>query len=111
MTLQFSASEDYGSARRTMESTKTIKAGKWSHIALSADQNRLRGYIDGRLVVESTVPIPSIGIKNSSNVTTGPMSDPSLLDRVWLGRQGGGGWFFDGEIDNVRIYRGALMGE
>ena len=104
MTIKFSASEDYpaGSARRIDESTKEIRAGKWSHIVMSADRNRMRGFIDGRLVVERDDPVLNmIGTTSTANITL-------PLDTIYIGRQGTGGWNFDGEIDDLRVYNGVI---
>lgn len=72
-----------------------IALNVWTHIALRYNGTTFKGYVNG---VESCTVTPTVGGNLSSNSTA-----------VWLGSNPGGGDYFSGVIDDVRIYRSALL--
>jgi hypothetical protein len=75
-----------------LDSGRTPIAGEWQHLAATFDGTTARFYVDGVEVASRTV---SVGIGSSDNWRIGA-----------YGISPGG--FFDGLIDDVRIYNGAL---
>jgi hypothetical protein len=68
----------------------------WHHVAAVRDQKRLRLFVDGKLVAESEV------------IAKG---DFDLTNRQPLRIGAGAQDFFNGELSDVRLYRGALSPE
>lgn len=80
------------SATRQFNSTQSIPVGQWSHIALRYTTTDQRIYINGNLAGQASL-----------SGTPVANSDPLQLgwDRL-------AGRYFDGELDELRLYRGAL---
>jgi len=76
---------------KTAEGTSALPTGSWSHVAFTSDGTNLRLYVNGALQATS----PAVGIQ----ATTTP---------VKIGKDGLTGTYFDGKIDEVRIYDAAL---
>ncbi len=70
-----------------------LEADRWYHLAATYDGDTLRAYTDGALVTENTTP------------SGAPMASPKTLK---LGRHAIRPCFFQGTIDDVRIYNRAL---
>jgi hypothetical protein len=66
--------------------------GAWSYVALTYDGSRLRLFVDGR--------------EAASQSTTGPVA--TARNPLWLGGNHPFGEFFDGLIDEARVYDRAL---
>ena len=75
--------------------TETISLNTWTHIVASYDGTNRRIYFNG-VEVKSDTPSGSIGTSTGS---------------LFIGNYGGGGFSFDGKIDEVRIYNRALSAE
>ena len=77
--------------------------GDWYHLAMvydgtqSGNSNRLKAYIDGS----------EIALNYSGTI---PATMPAISANVNIGRQGSAPYFFNGEIDEVRIWDEALSG-
>lgn len=70
--------------------TTTLSLGTWYHVAVTYDGSNVRGYLDGSLVAG---PTASSGSGASAGVTG-----------FWIGSNQGGSRFFDGQIDEVRVW-------
>ena len=68
------------------------RVGDWSHLAVTYDGSRVRLYVNGSEV--------------SSRATTGSIRKTS--DPLWIGGNEPYGEYFEGEIDDVRVYDRAL---
>ncbi|MCC6793568.1 MAG: PQQ-binding-like beta-propeller repeat protein [Candidatus Hydrogenedentes bacterium] len=71
--------------------SKDICDGKWHHVAVQYDKNKIAIYIDGEKSMEQ--PVQSKGM-------------PAQPAGLGIGRLVEGGFFCDGDIDDVRISRG-----
>ncbi|MEL6132691.1 MAG: LamG-like jellyroll fold domain-containing protein, partial [Bacteroidota bacterium] len=79
-----------GSGGGEWQSSATINTGQWQHVAVTFDGDELTFYING---------IPD----NVGSV--GPITMGSINEDLYVGRDDySGGNYFDGIIDNVRIY-------
>ncbi len=74
--------------------SQSLKSGQWYHIALVYDSNAVILYINGQKVKSSSL--------------TGELGDAD--DKFWIGRNGNAAqpMYFNGLIDEVRIYNRAL---
>ncbi|RZN80997.1 MAG: choice-of-anchor D domain-containing protein [Winogradskyella sp.] len=79
---------------RTIQSTAVIPENVWHHIAVTHDGTTARLYIDGVLETTETLPLP---IDTSRSFLIGA-----------AGRDGGATAYFDGNIDEVRVWNAAL---
>jgi hypothetical protein len=78
----------------SLEDTEPLPLGVWSHVALTSDGSEARLYVNGLLVAsEASVP---------SKPTDGPLE---------IGGAEGGEDRFQGQIDEVRLYRARLSSE
>jgi streptogramin lyase len=78
----------------SLEAAEPLPLGVWSHVALTSDGSEARLYVDGLLVAsEASVP---------SKPTDGPLE---------IGGAEGGEDRFQGQIDEVRLYRARLSSE
>ena len=87
-------------AVRTVDS---INDGSWHHIAVTVNGSGNTLYIDG-------VAVPVVYITGNAS-TTSFISNVSNLDSMDIGRRtnsGGGLQYFDGQLDDVRVYNRAL---
>lgn len=87
-SVKFSLSSDYSGARRG-DGNKKIEIGKWHHVVLTGNALYMKGFLDGELVLNKNQSISSIGTTDTS---------------LYIGRQGTGGYYFEGLVDEVRIY-------
>ena len=69
-----------------------LNTGEWYHLAFTYDSHVLKLYVNGSLVKMQTIGKPRS--RNTGN--------------LFLGRRGDGGYFFNGVLDDVRLYRRAL---
>jgi prepilin-type N-terminal cleavage/methylation domain-containing protein len=86
--VKFSLSHDYSESRRA-DGNKKINIGKWHHIVLTGNNSYMRGFIDGELVLDKQQSISSIGTTDTP---------------LFIGKQGTGGYYFEGLVDDVRVY-------
>lgn len=77
----------------SQETIKTISTGNWFHVIATYDGTNLKCYVNGILELTTEIGLDII----SSDVA-----------RVGDGFVGGGSAFFDGKIDDVRIYNNVL---
>ena len=104
--LQFSANRNNpsgGSGGGSWKSSASIPAGTWSHVAVTYNGTVVRFYIDGELdrTVQSSLSFGSSG------------------ENIWIGTDQISSAYFDGRIDDARIYNrhlspslvAALMGD
>jgi hypothetical protein len=85
-----------GSPTSLMTSTGQIQAGQWYHLAAAYDGNRMRIYKNG---VEVANANKSGAVDSNPNVSVAIGNQPPAA---------GGGWPFDGMIDDGRIYNRAV---
>jgi hypothetical protein len=92
-TISFRTSTSNPSAR-DITSTSTINDGNWHHILFTVEPNLSKLYINGT---------------EEGSSTTGTAKAPSSISRnVTIGRHDGGDNYFNGKIDQVRIYDSTL---
>ena len=84
-----------GSVERTLFGTSVLPTSAWRHVAATYDGTQQRLYVGG-------VQVASRAQTGSIAVTTGPLR---------LGGNGVWGEYFNGRIDEVRIYNRALTAE
>jgi hypothetical protein len=94
-TIRFGTVPDSGS-RDDQDTTVPNVLGRWHHIAATYDGAQKITYLDG-------VPVKT----NAWAQTIKTSTEPILIGNVGLGL-GGGGYAFNGLIDEVRIYTNAL---
>jgi Concanavalin A-like lectin/glucanases superfamily/Domain of unknown function (DUF1929)/Bacterial Ig domain/Glyoxal oxidase N-terminus len=82
----------FGTQVPTLFSASALPVGTWSHLALTYDGAQLRLYLNGNQV--------------ASAARTGPIT-PSTTP-LWMGGNSPYGEYFNGRIDEVRIYKTAL---
>jgi hypothetical protein len=70
-------------------------ADQWYHLAATFDGSALKAYVDGDLITTNTA---AQGV---------PTYEPTSLK---IGRHAGGPWYFEGAVDDVRVYNRALTG-
>jgi len=70
----------------------TLQMGQWYHLTDTYDGATIKSYVNGILDRQITY-VASINDTGTN---------------LWIGSYGGGGNFFDGKVDEVRIYNGAL---
>jgi hypothetical protein len=82
--------------RDDLNSTATVSAGQWSHVAVVFDSsNAASFYLNG-------VFVDKVSSFSSAKASTNP---------YYIGAGPGGGHLFSGAIDEVRIYSSALNGD
>jgi hypothetical protein len=74
----------------------TLKADTWYHLAATYDGETLKAYKDGVLMQTNTAPSGDPGV------------EPQPLS---FGRHAGVGQYFQGVVDEIRIFSRALSGE
>jgi hypothetical protein len=77
---------------KNVESPTQLTAGAWVHLAMTYDGINMKLYVNGALV--ATTPISGAEASSTSPLTLGG-------DRIW-------GEYFQGLIDDVRVYNRAL---
>ena len=81
-----------------------VNDGSWHHVAISVSTSGNSLYIDGQRIADLNY---SVGSSSSANF----FNDVSNLDAMAIGRNinnSTGEWFFNGLIDDVRVYNTAL---
>ncbi|MCP4157124.1 MAG: LamG domain-containing protein [bacterium] len=82
------------------DSSFYVADNNWHHVAVTVDRDNSAGgkmYVDGNVVF-----------------TFNPMSRSGNIDTsadLWIGQKGGGGYFFDGIIDELAMYKVALSAD
>jgi hypothetical protein len=84
---------------RFVDSTRTVPVGRWTHVAATYDGARLRLFIGGRAA--GSLAVTGRTCANNEPLAVGAKNAPALgiLEAFW-----------DGRLDDVRIYRRALSG-
>jgi hypothetical protein len=82
----------FGGSTQHADARRAESVGRWSHVALTYDGAALRLYVDGTQV--------------SSRAMTGTIL--GTTDPLWIGGNHPYGEYFDGVIDEARIYERAL---
>jgi hypothetical protein len=82
----------FGGATLHADAGEPGRVGEWSHLAVTYDGTSVRLYVNGSEV--------------SSRQTTGSIRQTS--DPLWIGGNEPYGEYFEGEIDDVRVYDRAL---
>ena len=82
---------------RYVDSTRTVPVGTWTHVAATYDGSRLRLYIGGRAA--GSLAVTGRTCANDEPLAVGAKDAPALgiLEAFW-----------DGRLDDVRVYRRAL---
>jgi hypothetical protein len=102
-SLRFRLKTDEGPGTATLISDPVLEAGVWAHVAATWDGSMMRIYVDGVEVASqekggSAVAVdPAISAAIGSQPSDAFASDPGHVAK-----------FFDGLIDEVGIYHGAL---
>jgi uncharacterized repeat protein (TIGR01451 family) len=78
---------------RIVEGGPKLVANKWAYLAVTFDGSKLTEYLNGTVV-------KTVDLRSSNSITT--TNDPLTIGGDSLG------WMFQGRVDNVRIYNGAL---
>jgi hypothetical protein len=78
-----------------LETTSVVSNSVWHHVALVSNGITFSIYVDG--------------VKASSNQAVGAISTTNVSARI--GRSINAGEYFDGQIDDVRVYNYALTAE
>jgi hypothetical protein len=87
-----------GSRVQQVRSTRPIAAGRWTHVAATYDGDRAVLYLDGAPDAEATLaPFDA----SKGPVFLGARPDPS-------GKRARLGSYFEGRLDDVRVWRGAI---
>jgi hypothetical protein len=86
-----------GPVWRYLDSVGSIPERKWTHVAATYDGTALRIYING--VLDNSMPVTGTTCANAEPLVIGAKVMPS---------QGISEAYFDGRIDDVRVYRRAL---
>ena len=81
-----------GTAVPTVVASSAIPVNTWSHLAMTYDGAQLRLYVNGALI--------------SSRDQTGPIA--TSTSPLWIGGNSPYGEYFNGRIDEVRVYNRAL---
>jgi hypothetical protein len=89
---------DHDGVFTVLTTTNTLSVGTWHQVMCVFDGTRIRLYVNGLLNVESA-DFPPSSIR--SNHVTAAVGD------VAAGR----GWFFRGDLDEIRMYQRALSGD
>lgn len=86
----------------------TISAGKWYHVALVySNSNTVAMYVDGKLINKDSVI--NAYQANGGDVNIGRNGNTRFHDDSWMNNQGYiVGHFFNGKVDELRLYNGAL---
>lgn len=77
-----------GSGTQVVETPDVVVANQWQHVAITLGNGTLRLYVNG--VLQAT--------------QTGSIAPINTATNLWLGEQTGGGYAFNGLIDEVRIW-------
>jgi len=89
-----------GNSYTGVRSNTTLSNGIWYHVAATWDSTSMKIYINGKLDNSNTTSIPSSIFNNNFNTYIGCDSDSASRLR-----------FFDGQIDDVRIFNYALTAQ
>lgn len=81
-----------------VDSKEAIPNNKWTHTASTCDGTRLRSYINGVLAADTAIP-GELGVKFARDLFVGLKKDEIAKYN--------GAWF-EGTIDDVRVYSGAM---
>jgi hypothetical protein len=81
-----------GSGTARISSVSTLSPGVWHHVAATYDGTVLRLYING-------MPDSSVNLSNTP---------PANNQYLYFGQRGDNAYYFDGKLDEVRIWRRAL---
>ncbi|MGB5380397.1 MAG: LamG domain-containing protein [Acidimicrobiia bacterium] len=88
--------------------TDTVFGGDWHHVAFTRDANwTIRVYLDGDIQVTTPNTLDPAGADATADAIcpTSPALSPTS---VWIGGDLVNARYFDGAIDDVRIYSGVL---
>ena len=82
---------------RYVDSTRTVPVGSWTHVAATYDGSRLRLFVGGRAA--GSLAVTGRTCANDEPLAVGAKDAPALgiLEAFW-----------DGRLDDVRVYRRAL---
>ena len=90
--LRPAAGVTIGGSVPTIFSPSALPVGVWSHLAMTYDGSDLRLYVNG--------------VQVSTSPRTGPIG--TSASPLWIGGNSPYGEYFNGRIDEVRVYRTAL---
>ena len=90
--LRPAAGVTIGASVPTIFSPSALPVGVWSHLAMTYDGSDLRLYVNG--------------VQVSTSPRTGPIG--TSASPLWIGGNSPYGEYFNGRIDEVRVYRAAL---
>ena len=94
--LQFGINRSAGSGEEDVIGTSALPTGQWAHVIVTKSGSVTTLYVNG------------IAVGQNLNMPTSPMQFPPTTNN-YIGRsQWRGDPYFDGKIDDFRIYRGAL---
>ena len=83
----------YDGSERTQNGTTVLSANQWYHGALTYDGSTIKIYLNGT---------------EEGSFSESSMTSPSSTTSIQMGRQHSGARYFDGILDDVRIYNRAL---
>lgn len=94
--IRFAITTNHGVGEQGISGTAPLPTGQWVHVAVTLRGSTGSLYVDGNLVGSNTE-------MSQAPIRLGPTS------QNWIGRsQYGGDPYFNGRIDGLRLYRGAL---
>ncbi len=86
----------YGAVQSASSPASSIIEDQWQHVAFTFDGSELKVYLSGTLVETTPFTLPSVGTTGSS---------------LKVGQADNNNRYFEGKIDDVRIYSGTLSAE